>query len=309
VRALLEATAGYRKRGSASLGQRFSRWLGLSGEEGKVGYADQVGALLETALARSRSPRELKPLLVSATVGGAEIFPLLLQWAVLRLAVDPSAQQRLHDDLRPVEQTTTLSTEEESGAAAGGKAPAKRPGEFGPLFIQAVAACARDCPVSAAIGPPRKLTSAVEFAGFLLPAEAIVFGLHPGLCATEGGAPWETSKASLVPGAGSSAAQSGDSAKRRDSQKEELWPLELDGAVGSWPMFGAGPRACPASEQSLNFLAASLASLVRHFTWTLDTASSGGGTGTGAPFAFKEDGSLLVPLRDTKIRFTLRSMK
>ena len=296
----MEATAGYRKRGSASLGQRFSRWLGLAGEEGKVGYADQVGALLETALARSGSPRELKPLLVSATVGGAEIFPLLLQWAVLRLAVDPSAQQRLHDDLRrPAEPATEVS----SGAAAHGKAAANCPGAFGPLFIQAVAACARDCPVSAAIGPPRKLTSAVEFAGFMLPAEAIVFGMHPGLCAAEGGAPWETDKASTAMGAGN-AGQGGAALRRRS--KKELWPLELDGAVGSWPMFGAGPRACPASEQSLNFLAASLASLVRHFTWTLDTASSGGGAGAGAPFAFKEDGSLLVPARDTKIRFALR---
>lgn len=300
MRALLAATAGYRKRGSASLGQRFAQWLGLAGEEGKVGYADQVGALLETVLARSGAPHELKPLLVSATVGGAEIFPLLLQWAVLRLAVDPLAQQRLHDDLRrPAEPAT-----EESGATADGKA-SNRPRAFGPLFIQAVAACARDCPVSAAIGPPRKLTSAVEFAGFMLPAEAIVFGMHPGLCAAQGGAPWETNKASSTAmGAGN--AEQRDQALRRRSQKEELWPLELDGAVSSWPMFGAGPRACPASEQSLNFLAASLASLVRHFTWTLDTSSSGGGAGAEAPFAFKEDGSLFVPARDTKIRFTLR---
>jgi len=79
-------------------------------------------------------------------------------------------------------------------------------------------------------------------------------------------------------------------------------------------MFGAGPRACPASEQSLNFLAAALAVLVEHFTWELATSDTATTTTTTAKaaakmsdvFAYSEDGSLLAPALNIPLKFTRR---
>jgi cytochrome P450 len=210
------------------------------------------------------------------------------RWAVLRLAVDPSAQARLHADL--------VRTRSESGDADG-KA-------FGPLFLAAAAACARDCPVSAAVGPPRKLTANVEFHGYALPAEAICFAMHPGLraAAAAGTAPWSQNASRNLSGVSGGAAAADAAAW--------AWPLVLDGAVGSWPMFGAGPRACPASEQSLNFLAAAIAALVESFKWELaspvESAGAGAAAAARAVFAYSEDGSLLVPAADTPLKFTRR---
>ena len=95
---------------------------------------------------------------VSATVGGAEIFPLLLHWIVLRLSVDPKAQEKLFNSLHM---------------------RADQPPS--PIFAQTVSACCLDCPYSAAIGPPRKLVRSLDFEGYHLPAECIVFAMHPGL--------------------------------------------------------------------------------------------------------------------------------
>eukprot|EP00746_Dinoflagellata_sp_MGD_P125634 gnl/MRDRNA2_/MRDRNA2_60445_c0_seq1.p1 gnl/MRDRNA2_/MRDRNA2_60445_c0~~gnl/MRDRNA2_/MRDRNA2_60445_c0_seq1.p1 ORF type:complete len:126 (+),score=24.77 gnl/MRDRNA2_/MRDRNA2_60445_c0_seq1:44-379(+) len=104
--------------------------------------------------------------------------------------------------------------------------------------------------------------------------------MHPGLKAQQGGAPWE------------------------NGVHGNTWPLKLEGAVGSWPMFGAGPRSCPASEQSLIFLAASIAGIVRDFRWEVADVPKGD---VSWAFAYAEDGSLLVPAVDTKIKFTRRN--
>ena len=112
--------------------------------------------------------------------------------------------------------------------------------------------------------------------GYEIPAESIAFSLHPGLRAAGGGAPWEV------------------------GLHEDTWPLEMKGAT-SWGMFGGGPRACPASEQSLNFLASSIATLVRDFEW-----EPVAGDGIERMFEIEGDGSLLVPKHDTLLKFSRR---
>lgn len=93
-----------------------------------------------------------------------------------------------------------------------------------------------------------------------------------------------------------------------------MWPLDLGSPAGNWLMFGAGPRACPASEQSLNFLAAGLAVLVEHFTWEIAASNTATTTTTNAAaaakmsdvFAYSEDGSLLAPTTNTALKFYRR---
>eukprot|EP00520_Triparma_pacifica_P001735 CAMPEP_0118632704 /NCGR_PEP_ID=MMETSP0785-20121206/591_1 /TAXON_ID=91992 /ORGANISM="Bolidomonas pacifica, Strain CCMP 1866" /LENGTH=312 /DNA_ID=CAMNT_0006523501 /DNA_START=75 /DNA_END=1010 /DNA_ORIENTATION=+ len=148
VRRLLSAVAGYRRRGVPNLIQALLRSLGISK---KLSFTEEINSLLSTAVSRVDASPDLLPLLVSATVGGAEIFPLLLQWCVLRLSVDKEIQNRLHSEL---------------DVYSGSSIP--------PIFMQAAAACARDCPVSAAIGPPRKITETTMLDGYgEIPAESI----------------------------------------------------------------------------------------------------------------------------------------
>ncbi|GMI17646.1 hypothetical protein TrLO_g13869 [Triparma laevis f. longispina] len=251
VERLLNAVAGYRRRGPATFVQAIASALGISK---KLSFTDEINELLDSVVVRANASPELLPLLVSATVGGAEIFPLLLQWSVLRLSVDKATQDSLYSSL--------LSN-------PGSSVP--------PIFLQAAAACARDCPVSAATGPPRKITETTYINNYEIPAEAICFAMHPGLKAADGVAPWEV------------------------GLQEKTWPIHLKGATGSWPMFGSGPRACPASEQSLNFIASSIAMLVRNFEW--EVACDGG---VSSMFEFEGDGSLLVPKVDTKLKFRKR---
>ncbi|GMH58843.1 hypothetical protein TrRE_jg12723 [Triparma retinervis] len=250
---LLTAVAGYRRRGVPNLIQALSRSLGISK---KLSFTDEINYLLGEVVSRSGASAELLPLLVSATVGGAEIFPLLLQWCVLRLAVDKETQDRLHAML-----------DNPSGPS------------IPPLFIKVAAACARDCPVSAAIGPPRKITAPTMIEGYgEIPAESIAFAMHPGLRARDGGAPWEV------------------------GLKGGTWKLDLEGGLGGWMMFGEGPRACPAGEQSLNFLAAGIMVLVREFEWE----PGGGVEERRRMFEIRGDGSLLVPKFETPLKFTVR---
>ena len=108
---------------------------------------------------RSDTSSDLLPLLVSATVGGAEIFPLILHWIVLRLSVNAETQKLLFNELPANESQPPSSA----------------------LFTQTVSACCFDCPYSPAIGPPRKLLQEIDFDGIKLPAESIVFAMHPGL--------------------------------------------------------------------------------------------------------------------------------
>ena len=116
---------------------------------------------------------------------------------MLRLAVDPTAQARLYADLqqRKIQSGSSSggsSSSSSSGSSSRSDSTSSGSGSgdgsgtgavkcFGPLFLTAAAACARDCPVSAAVGPPRKLTRDLTFQGYALPAEAICFAMHPGL--------------------------------------------------------------------------------------------------------------------------------
>ena len=251
VSQLLAAVARYRKRGLPVV-ERWKRFLGNlvkgSEKEQKLDAATEITELLRRVIDRSGVSDELLPLLVSATVGGGEIFPLLLRWIVLRLAADPDTQEALH-------------------ASLGSRR--KQRGGFTPLFSTVVNACALDCPVSAAIGPPRKIIEPMSFQGYDLPVEAIVFIMHPGLM-------------------------------RAPHQGSMSWPINTNVTRG-WLMFGAGPRACPAAEQSLNFLSAALADLVRQWEW-----APADPTGCEDMFAFEEDGSLLVPRTDTPLIFRRR---
>lgn len=329
LKQLLGAVAAYRKRTvvpNTPVLQRvvkLMRRLGMM-PDGKDIYAQEIESILGEAVQRVSAPPEVLPLLVSAVVGGAEIFPLLLHWAVLRLSADPRAQEQLFAEL--VDQHSR--PEKLSGAPSGG---------WTKTFVQAVAACACDCPVSAAIGAPRKLTKDLTFEGFTLPAECLVFAMHPGLRAADADdnvdeyadarAPYCTILPYQVTvheprseRAWSNLARPlrGNWLKRvglsplhvtgrytqynRAFLKEfngTTWPLQFK-PLGSWMMFGAGPRACPASEQSLNFLSALLAALVQEWRWELVDPL------TMDVFTFTEDGSLFIPSKDTKLKFWRR---
>lgn len=69
----------------------------------RLDYAKQVRELLRDAIARTGcSPAEVEerlPLLVSACVGGGEIFPLLMHWTVRRLALEPQLQAEIRAEL------------------------------------------------------------------------------------------------------------------------------------------------------------------------------------------------------------------
>jgi len=252
---LLRSVADYRKRGPGLFLKLKNQINTLFGREKKLDQAVEINSLLEEVICRTGASQEIKPLLVSATVGGSEIFPLLLQWCVLRLASATDAQEALHNDLKSLDEE-------------------KRQKCFTPLFTSAVSACALDCPVSVAIGPPRKLTDSIDFNDFHLPAEAIVFVMHPGLCRNH----------DIIDSSGH-------------------WPLDLNVKVGDWPMFGGGSRSCPASEQSINFLAAALAELIREWKWEFADPLA---ATSGRAYQYREDGSLLVPRVSTPLRFFRR---
>jgi len=74
---LLRAVAGYRRRGIPNFVEVIARTFGVSK---KLSFTDEINGLLSEVVSRANVSPELLPLLVSATVGGAEIFPLLLQW-------------------------------------------------------------------------------------------------------------------------------------------------------------------------------------------------------------------------------------
>ena len=276
---LLNAVALYRKRGLGLVQSIQNTLLMLLGRDKKLGPAQQIKSILQLAIERSGASEDLLPLLVSATVGGSEIFPLLLQWIVLRLSVDPTTQDLLCASILDEERT-----------------PRTPPALFGACISR----CAYDCPVSAAIGPPRKVTSEATFEGWTLPAESIVFAMHPNLPHSPKSLP-----NALV---GGSAVSPGP----------VTWPLEVSrgarqGGAGesdgrnshgtsfNFPMFGIGPRACPAADQSIIFLSALLLQLVRTWKW----APSNGADGA-TMFTYKEDGSLFIPSVNTPLHFHRR---
>ena len=258
---LLTAVAGYRKRGLGivdKIQEIISNLLG--NQEKKLNYTETITHLLSKAVLRSNAKKEeVLSLLVSATVGGSEIFPLLFQWIVLRMAVDTQTQDILYQELQ-LRQSL-----------------GKKTITFGPLMQSCISACSLDCPVSAAIGPPRKIIQDFEYEEYAFPKEAIVFAMHPGL-----------KNSPHIPTEG------------EDVDDDYRWPIDLN-TEGSWPMFGTGSRSCCASQQSLNFLSAMLASIVNDYKWEVADKND-----IKTMFLYEEDGSLLIPLKDIKLKFTKR---
>jgi len=100
---------------------------------------------------------ELLPLLVSACVGGGEIFPLLLQWTVRRLSLDPQLQATIRQELKAL----------------------NRP--YGSTLPRVLGAVMRQCPYSLAIGPPRKALTDFMLHDYVVPEGSLVFAMHPGV--------------------------------------------------------------------------------------------------------------------------------
>eukprot|EP00325_Prymnesiales_sp_UTEX-LB-985_P001523 CAMPEP_0174703368 /NCGR_PEP_ID=MMETSP1094-20130205/7341_1 /TAXON_ID=156173 /ORGANISM="Chrysochromulina brevifilum, Strain UTEX LB 985" /LENGTH=445 /DNA_ID=CAMNT_0015901281 /DNA_START=8 /DNA_END=1345 /DNA_ORIENTATION=- len=149
---LLASLAGYRRRANAPPNPFAT----------KLDYALRVRELLLTALSRAgRTPEEceeLLPLLVSACVGGGEIFPLLIEWTVRRLAIEPDLQVAIR---------TELATQSSRS--------------YGSSLTRTLAAVMRQCPYSLAIGPPRKALHEFEYRGLTIPEGSLVFAMHPGV--------------------------------------------------------------------------------------------------------------------------------
>jgi len=148
---LLSSLAGYRKRAGAPPNPFAT----------KLDYAQRVRSLLLESLERSgrteEEREELLPLLVSACVGGGEIFPLLLQWTIRRLALDPQLQAEIRAE---------VATSKKS---------------YGSSLPRVLAAVMRQCPYSLAIGPPRKALEDFTFNGLEIPEGSLVFAMHPGV--------------------------------------------------------------------------------------------------------------------------------
>ena len=203
-----------------------------------------VRTLIERALARSdrKGDDTALPIIVSAVVGGAEIFPLLLQWILRRVAVEP----KLQSDLRENELGATLKPSPRMGRAA--------------------AAASKQVPMSAAVGPPRKVLHDVELRnGATLRKGSLVFVMHPAL-----------------------------------PLRGSMPPLELDTPRGGFThMYGAGDRSCLAAELSTWILGSLLNAVLRDFDWRLADQKD-----AATLLDFKQDGSLNIPKEDVPLIFT-----
>ena len=166
---LLAALASYRKRGFGVVKKIKQVAMQLLNQEKnkKIDDAEIIYDLLLKCCNRlqlsSEEKEEILPLLVSAVVGGGEIFPLLLHWMILRLSVDPEMQESLCAKL-------------DNTQSVGGKKSSLHN-----IFPRTVSAIMFDIPYSPAIGPPRKLNKAIDFEDYSLPEGALVFAVHPNL--------------------------------------------------------------------------------------------------------------------------------
>mmetsp|Transcript_40927 Transcript_40927/g.128214 ORF Transcript_40927/g.128214 Transcript_40927/m.128214 type:complete len:154 (+) Transcript_40927:359-820(+) len=146
-----------------------------------------------------------------------------------------------------------------------------------------VAQVMRQCPYSPALGPPRKVLYDVDVEDhhYTLPEGALLFVMHPGL-----------ERGSALPpplrirGDGGAA-----------DEEEQAVALR---------MFGAGPRSCIAAETSFAFLGQALALVLKKWRWSLPGYEDGGDDADHLArdlLAYTGDGSLLVPLHDTPLKF------
>ena len=94
------------------------------------------------------------PLVVAASVGGAEIFPTLLHWVCLYFVRHPERQQAAAE-LADRQDRTGLMME-----------------IYGAL---------RHTAYSVALGPPRKVLAEAQFDGMRIPEGALLFAMHPAI--------------------------------------------------------------------------------------------------------------------------------
>ena len=90
---------------------------------------------------------------MAAAVGGGEFLAIIFGWIMRRLSIEPEVQEL---------------SRSENAALTGGAI-------YGPKTEAAVSEAMRQCPYSAAIGPPRKLHGPLS----LEPSEALPQGTTP----------------------------------------------------------------------------------------------------------------------------------
>jgi hypothetical protein len=273
---LLELTEAYRRRTP-----RPNTRKGL-GKMTRESTAEAISSLLKTALQRcckeddvvrnQTESLDLIPILVSAIVGGAEIYPLLLFWTVRHLAVSPGLQNAIRRECATIDD-----------------------GEYGSFVKRVVSHISYIHPYSAALGPPRKITQdtsvMVNIASpgqpqneqeVILAKEAILFITHPALFSDWSDRFPRGSSISEV-----SAMRSSESAAISEV---------MTSTTDRLPMFGLGERSCIASEMSISFLSSFICALVSEYEVSIDSKNAKA-CSISDLFHYIEDGSLLFPRR------------
>lgn len=145
----LEATQAYSE-------MRVKRKFGKGKEAEAPPGAEQIRRILKGAMDRGNvaDPDVAFPLIVAASVGGAQIFPTLLHWLVLGYAADHELQERT------------------AQAAIDGQEA---------VVLELVYTLLRRTPYSVALGPPRKVLADSEVEGMRVPEGALLFAMHPAL--------------------------------------------------------------------------------------------------------------------------------
>eukprot|EP00434_Breviolum_minutum_P018200 symbB.v1.2.016056.t1/scaffold1125.1/size136522/4 len=124
------------------------------GEAGVPPGALELREVVEAAIARSGRDDIVLPLMVAASVGGAEIFPTLLHWMLLYFASHPA------------EQASATSAAQKDDTA---------------VLLREIYRALRSSTYSIALGPPRKVLADSTVDDMLIPEGALLFALHPGV--------------------------------------------------------------------------------------------------------------------------------
>lgn len=122
-----------------------------SGDDLPPGAAE-IKEIVEAAIARSNRDDVVLPLMVAASVGGAEIFPTLLHWMLIFFASHPT---------------------EQAAAAAAAKRNDRE------QLLKAIYGALRSRAYSVALGPPRKVLADAVVEDMLIPEGALLFAMHP----------------------------------------------------------------------------------------------------------------------------------
>lgn len=118
--------------------------------------AAKVREIIQAALARAgrSDASEALPLVVAGSIGGAQIFPTLLHWLMLRYAGDAA-----------------LQTAAAEAASSGDNAK----------LLETIYTILRTTPYSVALGPPRKALADTVVDGMRIPEGALLFAMHPAI--------------------------------------------------------------------------------------------------------------------------------